>query len=73
MAIDHTERVHVRAAVFQTVSPCRDATRSHTAPLRARDEMQLGAGSEQDNHVVSVKPRGGGSEFTLVHVTTGRG
>jgi hypothetical protein len=40
---------------------------------RARDELQLGAGSEQDNHVVSVKPRGSGSEFTLVHVTTSRG
>ena len=32
--------------------------------------MQLGAGTEADNHIVSVKPRGSGSEFTLVHVRT---
>jgi hypothetical protein len=37
---------------------------------RARDETQLGVGSEEDNRVVSVKPRGTGSEFTLVHVRT---
>ena len=40
---------------------------------RGRDELQLGTGSENDNHIVSVKPRGSGSEFTLVHVQTGRG
>jgi len=37
---------------------------------RSRGEMQLGAGTEADNHIVSVKPRGSGSEFTLVHVQT---
>jgi hypothetical protein len=37
---------------------------------RDRGETQLGAGSEADSHIVSVKPRGSGSEFTLVHVQT---
>ena len=37
---------------------------------RSRDEIQLGAGSEADNHIVSVKPRGSGAEFTLIHVQT---
>ena len=37
---------------------------------RSQDEIQLGAGSEADNHIVSVKPRGDGSEFTLIHVRT---
>jgi len=37
---------------------------------RSRDEVQLGAGTEENNHVVSVKPRGNGAEFTLVHVQT---
>jgi hypothetical protein len=62
-----------------TCSECRgnldfkDGTAPPRCKSRSRDEMQLGAGSEQDNHVVSVKPRGSGSEFTLVHVTTSRG
>jgi len=37
---------------------------------RAHDETSLGVGGERDNHVVSVKPRGNGSEFTLIHVQT---
>jgi hypothetical protein len=63
---------------FGTVTECRgnlDFKDSLAAPRckeRSRDEMQLGAGSEHDNHIVSVKPRGNGSEFTLIHVLTGR-
>lgn len=33
-----------------------------------RDEKQLKVGTENDQHVVAVKPRGKGSEFTLVYV-----
>ena len=61
-------------AKFGTVSECRgelDFKDSLAAPRckqRSRDEIQLGAGREGDNRIVSVKPRGTGSEFTLIHV-----
>ena len=63
-------------AQYGAVSECRgnldfkDSLATPRCKERARDEFQLGAGSEADNHVVSVKPRGTGSEFTLVHVRT---
>ncbi len=63
-------------AKFGAVSECRgnlDFKDSLSAPRckeRSRDEVQLGAGQEHDNHIVSVKPRGNGSEFTLIHVQT---
>jgi hypothetical protein len=63
-------------AKFGRVTECRgelDFKDSLSAPRckeRSRDETQLGAGSEADNHIVSVKPRGNGSEFTLIHVRT---
>jgi hypothetical protein len=63
-------------AKFGAVSECRgnlDFKDSLSAPRckeRSRDEVQLGAGGEHDNHIVSVKPRGSGSEFTLIHVQT---
>lgn len=61
---------------FGSVSECRgnlDFKDSLAAPRckeRSRDEIQLGAGTEGNNHIVSVKPRGNGSEFTLIHVQT---
>jgi hypothetical protein len=63
---------------FGPVSECQgnlDFKDSLSAPRckeRSRDEIQLGAGREHDNHIVSVKPRGNGTEFTLIHVQTGR-
>jgi hypothetical protein len=63
-------------AKFGPVSECHgnlDFKDSLSAPRckeRSRDEVQLGAGREHDNHIVSVKPRGNGSEFTLIHVQT---
>ena len=63
-------------AKFGTVTECRgnldfkDGSGPPRCRERSRGEIQLGAGSESDNHVVSVKPRGTGSEFTLVHVQT---
>ena len=63
-------------AKFGPVSECRgnlDFKDSRATPRckeRSRDEVQLGAGREHDNHIVSVKPRGDGSEFTLIHVQT---
>jgi hypothetical protein len=63
-------------AKFGTVTQCRgnlDFKDSLAAPRckeRSRDEIQLGAGRESDNHIVSIKPRGNGSEFTLIHVKT---
>jgi hypothetical protein len=64
-------------ARFGPVTECRgDLDFKHgTAPPRcqerSRDERQLGVGSEENNHIVAVKPRGTGSEFTLIHVQTG--
>ena len=61
---------------FGTVSECKgnlDFKDSLAAPRckeRSRDEIQLGAGNEGNNHIVSVKPRGDGTEFTLIHVQT---
>ena len=61
-------------AKFGAVTQCRgnlDFKDSLAAPRckeRSRDEIQLGAGREADNHIVSIKPRGNGSEFTLIHV-----
>lgn len=61
---------------FGSVTECKgnlDFKDSLAAPRckeRSRDEIQLGAGSEHDNHIVSVKPRGDGTEFTLIHVQT---
>jgi hypothetical protein len=63
-------------AKYGPVSECRgnldfkDSLATPRCKERARDELQLGAGSEADNHIVSVKPRGDGSEFTLIHVRT---
>lgn len=63
-------------AAFGPVSECRgnlDFKNSQSAPRckeRAHGEVQLGAGREHDHHIVSVKPRGNGSEFTLIHVQT---
>jgi hypothetical protein len=62
-------------ARFGTVTECRGNLdfkddRTPRCKFRSRDEIQLGVGTESDNHVVSVKPRGDGSEFTLVHVQT---
>jgi len=64
-------------AKFGSVAECRgnlDFKDSLSAPRckeRSRDEIQLGAGKEHDNHIVSVKPRGDATEFTLIHVQTG--
>jgi hypothetical protein len=63
-------------AKFGTVTECRgnldfkDSLATPRCKERGRDEIQLGAGSEADNHIVSVKPRGDGTEFTLIHVQT---
>jgi hypothetical protein len=63
-------------AKFGTVSECQgdlDFKNHRGEPRckpRSRDEVQLGAGTDDDNHIVSVKPRGSGSEFTLIHVQT---
>jgi hypothetical protein len=63
-------------AKFGTVSEChgnldfKDRLAAPRCKERARAEIQLGAGTEGDNHIVSVKPRGNGSEFTLIHVQT---
>jgi len=63
-------------AKFGTVTEChgdldfKDNRAEPRCRQRSRGEIQLGAGSEADNHVVSVKPRGTGSEFTLIHVQT---
>ena len=63
-------------AKFGTVSECKgdldfkDSLATPRCKERSRDEIQLGAGTEGDNHIVSVKPRGTGSEFTLIHVQT---
>jgi hypothetical protein len=63
-------------ARYGTVAECRgdldfkDGSAAPRCKSRSRGETQLGAGSEEDNHIVSVKPRGSGSEFTLVHVKT---
>ena len=71
--IDYYKR---ELAKFGPVSECRgnldfkDSLATPRCKERARDEFQLGAGSEADNHIVSVKPRGTGSEFTLIHVQT---
>ena len=62
---------------YGSVSECRgnlDFKDSLSAPRckdGSREEIQLGAGREHDNHVVSVKPRGDHTEFTLIHVQTG--
>ena len=50
----------------------KDGRRAPRCKERSRDETQLGAGTEDDNHIVSVKPRGSGTEFTLIHVQTPR-
>ena len=61
---------------FGNVTECRgnlDFKDSLAAPRckeRSRDEMQLGAGNEGANHIVSGTPRGDGTEFTLIHVQT---
>ena len=61
---------------FGTVTECRgnldfkDRLEAPRCKERSRDETQLGAGTEADNHIVSVKPRGNGTEFTLIHVQT---
>ena len=63
-------------ARFGAVTECRgnlDFKDSLAAPRckeRSRDETQLGAGTEGDNHIVSIKPRGTATEFTLIHVQT---
>ena len=63
-------------AKFGAVTECRgnlDFKDSLAAPRckeRSRDEVQLGAGSEENNHIVSVKRSGEGTEFTLIHVQT---
>ena len=61
---------------FGAVTECRgnldfkDSLSGPRCKERARDEIQLGAGGKQDNHIVSVKPRGDATEFTLIHVQT---
>jgi hypothetical protein len=63
-------------AKFGTVTQChgnldfKDGLAAPRCKERSRDEIQLGVGHEADNHVVSIKPRGAGSEFTLIHVQT---
>jgi hypothetical protein len=63
-------------AKYGTVTQCqgeldfKDGSGPPRCKERGRGEVQLGAGSENDNRVVSVKPRGSGTEFTLVHVQT---
>jgi hypothetical protein len=62
-------------AKFGTVTECHGDLdfkddRTPRCRFRSRDGIQLGTGTESNNHVVSVKPRGDGSEFTLVHVQT---
>jgi hypothetical protein len=39
-------------------------------PEPASDEVQLVTGTEGDQRIVAVKPRGAGSEFAVVHVRT---
>jgi len=60
---------------YGSVTECRgDLDFKDSAPPRckerSRGETQLGAGTEADNHIVSVKPRSSGTEFTLIHVRT---
>ena len=63
-------------AKFGTVTQChgnldfKDSLAAPRCKERSRDEIQLGAGRESDNHIVSIKPRGTGTEFTLIHVQT---
>jgi hypothetical protein len=38
--------------------------------LFSRGDLQLVAGPEHQQHIVSVKPRGEGTEFGLVYVQT---
>lgn len=62
-------------ARYGSVTECRgDLDFKDSAPPRckerSRGETQLGTGTEADNHIVSVKPRSSGSEFTLIHVQT---
>jgi len=42
----------------------------HCAETGSRDETNLVSGTEERYHVVSVKPDGGGSKFTLVYIQT---
>ena len=39
-------------------------------PERRSRDLQLVAGTRDDQHIVGVTPRGSGSEFALVHVAT---
>lgn len=63
-------------AKFGTVTQChgnldfKDSLAAPRCKERSRNEIQLGAGRESDNHIVSIKPRGTGTEFTLIHVKT---
>lgn len=63
-------------ARFGTVTQChgnldfKDSLAAPRCKERSRNEIQLGAGRESDNHIVSIKPRGTGTEFTLIHVKT---
>ncbi len=62
---------------YGTVTECRGDVdfRSRTGPPACKQErfareVQLVAGTRDDQHIVAVKPRGGGSEIALVHVQT---
>ena len=63
---------------YGTVAECRGNLDFHghdSAPPSCREnaqsrELQLGVGTEDNQHIVAIKPRGSASEFALVHVDT---
>jgi hypothetical protein len=64
---------------YGPVTECRGNVDFHGGPGNKRmvckeqsssDEVQLAAGTEDRQRVVAVKPRGSGSEFSLVYVNT---
>ena len=64
---------------YGSVTECRGNVDFRGGPGRTRmvckeqsssDEVQLAAGTEGRQRVVAVKPRGNGSEFSLVYVNT---
>lgn len=67
-----------KLAAFGTVTECKgevdfedDAGPPVCDEKPASDEIQLVTGTENNQHIVSVKPRGEGSEFAVVAVKIG--
>ena len=48
----------------------RDPSSSVPREVLSERDFQLVAGPEDQQHIVSVKPRGDGNEFALVYVQT---